>query len=564
MRKKSALVALCILLFLPTVLLVTMYNSTRDNLPGTSNASHMYVITPTGEEFRTQSGEELFTLFDDITRQSSTYQSLPDGVDQSSYFLVTFYRFGVATQYRYYLSYNPASSFFVGPIGGNERVYRVSHDTAAAFINSSFGISLHEHSSLPTLTIGDITVQPREIDWYFRTYGSNELTRSPDSGPNSLNPISVGDIPLSFTPNFSHQPDEITIEVRDGDSLVFNTGSLTDWHNHTLSNVTNGIITIIARWEHPAYSGQAVYVINATIHPPPTFFLAQPSVNLGELVVLNGQNVLDPTTLTITSEPAIPGLTANFFRDGDYVRMLIPIGLDLALFDDYEHDFMLTISAEGFDTNIPFTVNGKTAWAPSASVNVAPNRMPQAMANEHAAESFISNPYVDIFSRIQGEIEQNTDFTTRYWQNIAFGDGWHNTTANGALRRSNFGSFITLQSVNRRFQAHDYHFVGVSGTTHATAVNNGKVVFVGNDLYLDDFVVVCHGFGLLSWYGNLRDISVEVGDILERGDNIGRSGGGGLSETSDNGTTMSLRVALTVFGTPVQLTAYTTYGIPLS
>ena len=564
MKKKSAFIALFILLFLPTVLLVTMYNSTRDNLPGTSNASHMYVITPTGEEIRTQSGEELFTLFDDITRQSSTYQSIPDGVDRSTYFLVTFYRFGVATQYRYYLSHNPASSFFVGPIGGNERIYRVSHETAAAFLDSSFGVILHEHAALPTLTIGDTTVQPREINWYFLAYGG-DFTRSPDSTTNSINPISVGDIPLSFTPNFSHQPDEITIEVRDGDALVFNTASLSDWHNHTLSNITNAVITITARWElHPAYRGQAVYVIDATIHPPPTFFLAQSSVNLGELVVLNGQNVLDPNAITITSEPAIPGLTANFFRDGDYVRMLVPLGLDLALFDNYEHDFMLTISVDGFETNIPFSVKGKTAWGPPASVNVAPNRMPQAMANEHAAESFISNPYGDIFGRIQGEISQNTDFATRHWQNISFGYGLHNAAANGAIRRSNFGTFITLQSVNRRFQAQDYHFVGVSGTTHATAVNNGRVVFVGNDLYLGDFVVVCHGFGLLSWYGNLRDISVEVGDVLERGNNIGRSGGGGLTETADNGTTMSLRVALTVFGTPVQLTAYTTYGIPLS
>jgi murein DD-endopeptidase MepM/ murein hydrolase activator NlpD len=63
----------------------------------------------------------------------------------------------------------------------------------------------------------------------------------------------------------------------------------------------------------------------------------------------------------------------------------------------------------------------------------------------------------------------------------------------------------------------------------AEASNAGRVVFTGPNGIYGNMVVVDHGLGLMSLYGHLSDIAVKVGQTVQKGETLGRSGETGLA-----------------------------------
>jgi murein DD-endopeptidase MepM/ murein hydrolase activator NlpD len=61
------------------------------------------------------------------------------------------------------------------------------------------------------------------------------------------------------------------------------------------------------------------------------------------------------------------------------------------------------------------------------------------------------------------------------------------------------------------------------------AENNGKVVFADNLGIYGNVVILDHGLGLFSLYGHLSSIGVAVGQSVQRGDSLGRTGETGLA-----------------------------------
>ena len=61
------------------------------------------------------------------------------------------------------------------------------------------------------------------------------------------------------------------------------------------------------------------------------------------------------------------------------------------------------------------------------------------------------------------------------------------------------------------------------------ASNAGRVVFTGPNGIYGNMVMVDHGLGLMSLYGHLSDIAVKVGQTVQKGEALGRSGETGLA-----------------------------------
>ena len=77
------------------------------------------------------------------------------------------------------------------------------------------------------------------------------------------------------------------------------------------------------------------------------------------------------------------------------------------------------------------------------------------------------------------------------------------------------------------------------------AMNSGKVVYVGSCDILGKFVVVDHGWGMKSWYAHMSETSVAVGDVVNKGQTLGKVGSTGFIPTH------RLHIAITVAGIPV-------------
>lgn len=98
--------------------------------------------------------------------------------------------------------------------------------------------------------------------------------------------------------------------------------------------------------------------------------------------------------------------------------------------------------------------------------------------------------------------------------------------ANGKIT-STFGS--RRDPITRRSAVHLGTDFSAPAGAKISATAPGKVVFADRLGAYGNLVEIDHGYGMTTRYGHLQSISVKVGDVLKRGDNIGVQGNTGRS-----------------------------------
>lgn len=96
---------------------------------------------------------------------------------------------------------------------------------------------------------------------------------------------------------------------------------------------------------------------------------------------------------------------------------------------------------------------------------------------------------------------------------------------------SNFAETRTYIYGGREIDTQVHFGFDLASTKHAPvpAANKGTVAFVGPLTIYGNTVVVDHGWGLMTLYAHLSTIVVKVGDAVEKGQELGRSGDTGLA-----------------------------------
>jgi murein DD-endopeptidase MepM/ murein hydrolase activator NlpD len=78
-------------------------------------------------------------------------------------------------------------------------------------------------------------------------------------------------------------------------------------------------------------------------------------------------------------------------------------------------------------------------------------------------------------------------------------------------------------------QVHLGFDLAVTAHTPLVASNDGKVVWAAPLGIYGNCIVVDHGYGLQSIYGHLSELGVKEGDMVKRGQQMGKSGSTGLA-----------------------------------
>lgn len=82
---------------------------------------------------------------------------------------------------------------------------------------------------------------------------------------------------------------------------------------------------------------------------------------------------------------------------------------------------------------------------------------------------------------------------------------------------------------NQRVRHHSGVDIAAWYGTPVVATARGRVVFSGREQFLGNVVQIDHGYGIETWYGHLSSRLVNEGDVVERGDAIGKVGSTGRS-----------------------------------
>jgi murein DD-endopeptidase MepM/ murein hydrolase activator NlpD len=96
---------------------------------------------------------------------------------------------------------------------------------------------------------------------------------------------------------------------------------------------------------------------------------------------------------------------------------------------------------------------------------------------------------------------------------------------------SNFAETRTYIYGGREIDTQVHFGYDLASTKQAPvpAANTGVVVFTGSLTIYGNTMVVDHGWGLMTLYGHLSSIAVKVGDSVDKGQEMGRSGATGLA-----------------------------------
>ncbi len=532
MNKKILTVVLIIVLFIPSFVAVGYYSSTKQEPQNADAVSSLKIEDLAGMkwEFSTEDtnadSKTMINLFVNMKKNATSVNALPDAMKDDDFFLITLTSYGVKSEYKYYFTTSPTDAYLVDTAG---KAYKLGQTEVAQFLATKYSASLYTATATPILTVAGVETSPSALVWNYETYDGS-FVGVDTSGMIYLEKkvISLdGGLNLSF----SVVPDYVKITVKNGDEVIFS-DSIDKIGELSLAGGDNFTIDVAAEWYQNAekdFHGSASYSFIGDIVDPAVFYLGQTEISNGEFVVIGGKNVDDPSKITFTSEPSI-GYTPTFYKEGDYVYALVPISYELENGSDQAYTFTLAYGA----TTQTMNLNVKSYTYKNSNVSIT-----AAVEQATYSETAQKEAWDTLLPIAQGESLSTHAFEGAFVE-VPF--------SKEATISPGFGRYITVTSGTKyRHTGCDYN---VAKGADVYAVNSGTVVYSGMLTATGYIVVIDHGWGLRSWYCHLSENTVEVGDVVKKGDTIGKSGDTGFAQKNRT------HIGLTVGDVPVCIYNY--------
>ncbi|MDL2269941.1 M23 family metallopeptidase [Desulfosarcina sp. OttesenSCG-928-A07] len=203
------------------------------------------------------------------------------------------------------------------------------------------------------------------------------------------------------------------------------------------------------------------------------------------------------------------------------------------------------------DKTTRITITAQDAAGNQSSATIAAHILPKTFRKDsiNLSDSFLSHKMPDferffpelakgepleLFLAVNQELRDKDDaavaaITTQTEKNILWEGPFLRLP--GSADRAQFADSRTYY-YGGKIVDHQHHMgIDLASTTHAQipAANHGKVVFAGDQGIYGNTVIIDHGFGLMSLYSHMSHIEVAVGDSVQKGHIIGRTGATGMA-----------------------------------
>ncbi len=533
MNSKLKAVLFILVLLVPTYLAVAAYITSQSaSVEDSRSVIKMTLSDPDGNiyTFHPEEGENAsredkeaaaqakteIEFLTSLNRNAKALDQMPDAADGARVFTVTYDSFNRTSVYKYYFTNDPASAFFEDP---ENKIYQIASADAAAFLCKDYAACLYKGSVYPVLTIGSATVTPKELDWRYQLFNGSyrplETVTTPEMHSYRMNAR------LNFS--FNLQPDVIDITIYDGEDIIYK-DNYANLSQISITEQKQLHFQISAKWyevDGKEGQGEAFYDFIATVNAPASFYLNQETVTNGDFCVITVKDKPEDAGISFTSEPSL-GYTPVFVEDGNYHRALIPISCESS-----PGLYTFTLSCDGVTQELRLNVADKT-------YREIPFTISQSIINATRTEATLAS-----FEQLMRPVAQSLSIAADHLFEGTFSQG----VPDGSQIQTGFGHTRVING------GASYRHIGVDYivnlNTDVSAINNGVVIFVGETDLTGGLVVIEHGLGLKSWYAHLNEALVEVGDTVQTGDVIAKSGATGFCEFG------TAHISLTVFDVPV-------------
>lgn len=531
MNPKLKAVIFILLLFIPTYLAAAAYINSQDaSIEDSRTVVKMSIQDPDGgtyvfspenegenaEKLNREAASEIAFLTS-LNKNADEQEAMPDAIADARTFTVTYDGFNRSSVYEYYFTEDPGAAFFKDPEG---KIFKITSEDASAFLCKDYAACLYNGSVYPVLTIGSATVMPQQLDWRYQlfngTYRPLETETTPDMHNYRMN--------ARLSMSFNLEPDVIDITVYDGDNIIYK-DNYANLSQISITEQKQLRFHIEAKWyevDGKEGQGEAVYDFMATVNAPASFYLNTTTITNGEFCMITVKDKPDDADILFTAEPDLGGFVPTFVEDGDYYRALIPVN-----YSNPAGIYTFTLSCDGVTQELILNV-AEYAYK-EASMTVS-----QSVIDATRTEATLAS-----YDEIMAPVAKSLNIATDHLFEGTFATGAPDT----AQIRAGYGRIRVING-GASYQNPGVVYM-VSEGHEVTAVNHGVVIYVGETDLSGVTVVVEHGLGLKSWYKNLSEAVVEVGDTVSRGDLLAYSGETGFCDMP------CVQVDLTVFDVPV-------------
>lgn len=509
------IVAVCLVLILPTVAAFIAYSSARNNPVTRKAVTGISVLTPDGSSYGFHRGalgeternawKTVSDCFLTMNESGKAVDSLPAPESEYKCFTVTYDSYNLKSEYRYYITSDPDNSYFRDSKGN---YHKISSDAVTAFLSTEYATSVFPSAAQPVLSIaGTQKVIPQTMQWRFLGYKDEFY----DGAVSVSDTVPVCDVSGGLEISFDTEPDYLYIEMtdRDGNKVFDDSYDRIDPSLFSDNTVYN--VTVTAKWyeaEGRTNYGEGIFKFTANVLSPAVFYLNTSSIEYGDFVVISAKNIVDSSLIGFSSQPEI-NFTPVFTEYGGYYHAVIPISLDLVSANNSASSYSFTFSYGGVYQEL--TVSTSVRKVNNGYLNISADK-----CREYYNDTTIKE-FNDTFNPIFA-----ADCGTVYWidDNMLITPTTRNV-------RMGFGFRTQLSGTKETFTHDGVDFKVVQGDS-VSACLPGKVDYVGETKLSGKTVVIDHGAGLKSLYANMSSTSVNVGDVVEKGNVIGVVGSTGL------------------------------------
>ena len=523
MTKKvsTAAVLVCIALFIPLAIAV-IYGLNVD--PNSVAANNLKRLSVTYED-NTFSFEDsnTFDLYSSISQNAREIDGTFRDFSLETPYTVTYTEDNdTPITYLLYMSKNMDDCVYVSPDG---QYFMMDEEIASKLVVREEFSSLNEFKSLPVGTISgfgeEIVLKAESYTWTYTALDNNMVNFTGKQQSN--NPLIKfdGSQDGTLTINFDKTPDALMLNISGSDGVVFDD----KYENLSASSLisynsdTKLILTITAQWyeiESAEFFGETVYTVPLLYDVAPTYRVVDTKgVPAGDFTVLRMSDFNDGEKLTVINDIGIPE-EMNVYDSEDGVKiMFVPMNCDLE-----KGTYTLTLRTEsGHEQSVDVKV----------SRAVEHDEYTLLFTDENLSKAFTQENFEEFDSLVTSLTEESTN-AFLYDGKFVYPTGSSKLVKGGA----SYGTKLEVISLYTKTYTHEGMQLEAMNGQKITASNNGVVVYADNTGLYGNMVVIDHGCGVLSYYGNLKEISVNVGDTAVKGETVvGKAGSTGFACVQD-------------------------------
>lgn len=525
--KVVIIVAVILAIFIPAIIAGVMFSLKSNNID-TPHENLMQVSLYTEDSLIHDEKENpknavsggLVAIFNALDNNKQPVDKFPDDVyDRKMLKAVISYNSSVS-EYRCYFATDGTRSYCTDTSGNK---YLIDDSSANTFVNSAYAEILYPVATPPSLyTTSNDAVTPATADWYFSTVSGKEFkAERVVTEKEEISYDMAGTLGISF----EKEPDSCLIKVYKSGIIIHETTDL-DLSLITVDPGTTLQLKITAVWEKSEereFYGEVSYNFKVLVRNRSEFILDKTAFTIGEMAVVSCTNILDIDKIQFSSEPYI-GFTPKFFKDSDMVYALIPFDYSLNA-----GKYVFTFSYGATIQSLTIDLNARSQKPANITVS-----------DEQSFSNAVNETSI-------GEITQIlNDLDDAYAEYIFFRTPFVNYEDNGGSPLYSYGTLFSATSANLShvIKGTLYAMAEGDGAT-VGALNGGVVIYSGECNYLGKFVVIEHGLGLRTVYGHLSALNVSIGDLVTKGQTVGRTG------TSSGANFDGVFIGCYVFNTPI-------------